>query len=274
MFQSVPLLGRVATETGGITIGTGILLLPLLNRLEVAENAATLGAIRDGPFVLGVGFDNRDVENAAFGVTGSRVGTFDAKLDVVRRLLAGELVTATGSGYALQDAQLALRPERTPAIWMAANGDRAVTRGARQADAWLINPRTHLDEVALYRAERVRAGLPPVSHRPIVQEVCVAETDEAAVATARPFLEGKSTRTSRGGRARGCPRATRCGASRRADRGWPLRDRLAGHVCPRARRARSASSVDHVVWCTQWPACPGSTCCARYCRWPATSWPG
>lgn len=95
MFQNATLLGPLAVQTGGMTIGAGILLLPLLNRLEVAESAATLGAIRDGPFVLGVGFGYRDVANAAFGVTGSRVGTFDAKLDVVLRPLTGEQVTAT-----------------------------------------------------------------------------------------------------------------------------------------------------------------------------------
>lgn len=31
---------------------------------------------------------------------------------------------------------------------MAANGGRTVTRGARRADPWLINPQTHLDELA------------------------------------------------------------------------------------------------------------------------------
>ncbi len=57
---------------------------------------------------------------------------FEAKLDVVRRLLAGERVTAERPRLrACEEAELALRPERPPAIWMAANGDRAVERAAR-----------------------------------------------------------------------------------------------------------------------------------------------
>ncbi|QEC48419.1 LLM class flavin-dependent oxidoreductase [Baekduia soli] len=195
MYQSIPMLARVAAEAEGMTVGAGVLLLTLLNPLEVAENVATLDAICDGRFVLGVGFGYRDVENAAFGISTGRVATFEAKLDVVRRLLAGERVTARGEGYVLTDAELALRSERPPPIWMAANGDRAVQRAARLSDAWLVNPHTRLDElerqVGLFHAARAEAGLAPVTRMPVIKEICVAETDEAALAAARPYLEGK-----------------------------------------------------------------------------------
>jgi hypothetical protein len=52
VFQSVPLLARVAAVADGMTVGTAILLLTLLNPVEVAENAATLDAIAGGRFVL------------------------------------------------------------------------------------------------------------------------------------------------------------------------------------------------------------------------------
>jgi alkanesulfonate monooxygenase SsuD/methylene tetrahydromethanopterin reductase-like flavin-dependent oxidoreductase (luciferase family) len=76
MFQSVPLLARIAAEAEGMTVGTGILLLTLLNPVEVAENAATLEAIVPGEFVLGLGIGYRPVENAAFGVGQGRVRLF------------------------------------------------------------------------------------------------------------------------------------------------------------------------------------------------------
>lgn len=135
MFQTVPLLARVAAEAGGMTLGPGILLLTLLNPIEVAENAATLDAITDGRFVLGVGLGYRATENAAFGVGKGRGDLFERKLAVVRRLLAGESVTAAGEGFALEDASLALLPERPPPVWIAANSDKAVTRAARLGDA-------------------------------------------------------------------------------------------------------------------------------------------
>lgn len=193
MLQSVPLLARLAAETGDMRVGAGILLLPLLNPVEVAEHAATLDVVTGGRFVLGVGLGYRAEENAAFGVPERRVRVFREKLDVVRRLFEGEEVTASGHGYRLERARLAPRPVQSPRppIWMAANGDSAVRRAARLADTWFVNPHAALAEVerqlALFRAER---GSEP-EELPMLREACVAPTDEEAVAVARPHLVRK-----------------------------------------------------------------------------------
>lgn len=195
MFQNVPLLARVAAEAEGMTIGTGIVLLTLLNPLEVAENAATLDAIADGRFVLGVGFGYRPVESAGFAVDRGRRRLFELKLDVVRRLLAGEQVTAEGLGFRLDGARLAMLPETPPPLWIAADADAAVRRAARLGDTWMISPHTNLAELerqaALFRTTREEAGREPVAGLPILKEVCVARTDEEAMAAARPFLQRK-----------------------------------------------------------------------------------
>lgn len=194
-FQSVPLLARVAAAAEGMTVGTAILLLTLLNPVEVAENAATLDAIAGGRFVLGVGIGYRAVENAAFGVAQRRADLFERKLDILRRLLRGESVTASGEGFQLADARLTLVPERPPPIWMAANSDAAVRRAARLGDAWFVNPHTRLDELErqmrLYRSVRADRGLPPAASTPVLKEVCVAATDEEALDVARPYLKDK-----------------------------------------------------------------------------------
>ena len=191
MLQPVPLLGRLSAEAGEMTLGTGILLLPLLNPVEVAEGAATLAALAPGRFVLGVGMGYRGAEDAAFGLAGSRARAFTGKLAAVRRLLEGEEVTADGPGYRLERARLALLPARRPAIWMAANGDAAVRRAARLADTWLINPHASVAElerqVAIFRRER--GGDP--AELPIVREACLAPTDEEALAAAAPHLADK-----------------------------------------------------------------------------------
>ncbi len=199
MFQSVPLLARVAAVAEGLTVGTAVVLLALLNPVEVAENAATLSALAGGKFVLGLGLGYRAAENAAFGVAempaSRRAELFERKLDVVRRLLAGESVTASGEGFDLREARLALLPEPSPPIWIAANSDRAVRRAARLGDAWFVNPHTRLNELErqmrLYNETRADCGLPPAVATPVLKEVCVAETDEAATEAARPFLESK-----------------------------------------------------------------------------------
>src|SRR5450755_1568054 len=48
MFQPVPFLARVAAAAHSMAIGTGVLLLTLLNSVECAENAAMLDAIAGG----------------------------------------------------------------------------------------------------------------------------------------------------------------------------------------------------------------------------------
>lgn len=195
MFQSVPLLARVAAAAEGMTIGTSVVLLTLLNPVEVAENAATLDAIADGRFVLGVGLGYRATENAAFGVGRGRAELFERKLDVVRRLLAGEAVTAAGDGYELTEARLSLVPDRVPPIWLAADSDRGVKRAAVLGDAWFVNPHARLGELErqmrMYRAERAGAGLPPAAVTPVIKEICVAESDEEALKVARPYLQTK-----------------------------------------------------------------------------------
>jgi alkanesulfonate monooxygenase SsuD/methylene tetrahydromethanopterin reductase-like flavin-dependent oxidoreductase (luciferase family) len=193
MLQPVPLLARLAAEAGDLRVGAGILLLPLLNPVAVAEEAATLDIVTGGRFVLGVGLGYRDEENAAFGVPAERVRVFREKLDVVRRLLEGEKVTASGHGYRLEGARLAPRPLQRPRppIWMAANGDAAVRRAARLADTWFVNPHASVAEVErqveLFRGER---GSDP-NELPMLREVCIAPTEEEALAVARPYLAPK-----------------------------------------------------------------------------------
>jgi alkanesulfonate monooxygenase SsuD/methylene tetrahydromethanopterin reductase-like flavin-dependent oxidoreductase (luciferase family) len=197
MLQTVPLLARVAAEAGDMRVGSGILLLTLLNPVEVAENAATLDAITGGRFVLGLGLGYRAEENDAFGLPEKRLSIFEQKLAVVTRLLEGEAVTAEGHGFRLHEQALALRPTQRPRppIWLAANNDKAVLRAARLADAWLLNPHTKLSElerqVVLYRAERELCGLPPAGEVPIIKELYVGEDDASALRAIRPFLEDK-----------------------------------------------------------------------------------
>ncbi|MDQ4019136.1 MAG: LLM class flavin-dependent oxidoreductase [Actinomycetota bacterium] len=257
MLQPVPLLGRLAAEAGELRVGAGILLLPLLNPVEVAEEAATLDVLTGGRFVLGVGLGYRDVENAAFAVPGDRVRVFREKLDVVRRLLEGEEVTASGEGYRLEGARLAPLPLQRPRppIWMAANSDAAVRRAARLADTWFVNPHASVAEVerqlALFRAER---GSEP-AELPMLREACVAPTDEEALAIARPYLAPKYEAYVEWGQSDVLP------PTDTLRRGWDeLRagrfivgspETAAGQI-----RALAALGVSELVLRVQWPGLP------------------
>ena len=53
--QTLPALARLAAEAGTMRVGATVILLPLLNPVDVAEQVATLDVITEGRFVFGVG---------------------------------------------------------------------------------------------------------------------------------------------------------------------------------------------------------------------------
>src|SRR5690606_1812311 len=81
-FQPNPLLARLAAETGDLTVGTNILVLPLHNIIDLAEQYATIDIITGGRLVLGVALGYRDIEYDAFGVNRkTRARRFDEQLE-------------------------------------------------------------------------------------------------------------------------------------------------------------------------------------------------
>ena len=197
-FQPVPTLGRMAAEAEGMTLGTGVLLLPLHQPVDLAEQLATLDVISGGRLVVGVGLGYRDAENAAFGLNPrQRVGRFVEGLQVLERLWSGEPVRYDGAHFTLRDVRISMAPVQRPRppIWVAANTDPGVRRAARLGDAWLMNP--HTTGAALRRQltlfdDTRRAERRPVAREvPLIRECCVGPTLAAALAEGRPHLEAK-----------------------------------------------------------------------------------
>ena len=263
MLQLVPLLARVAAEAGEMRVCSGILLLTLLNPVEVAENAATLDAITDGRFVLGLGLGYRQEENDAFGLPERRLRIFEQKLDVVRRLLEGEPVTAEGHGFRLLERWLALRPTQSPRppIWLAANNDTAVC-APRASPMHGCSTRTRSStSSSASSASTAPSASAAASRRPWRSRSSRSSTS-AVTTPPRCARCSRSSRTSTaptcsGGRARCCRRATRCA---RTSTGW-LRVGASSSAAPRPAPARSASTSS--AWARR-PSCSASS--GRVCR--------
>jgi alkanesulfonate monooxygenase SsuD/methylene tetrahydromethanopterin reductase-like flavin-dependent oxidoreductase (luciferase family) len=197
--QPVPVLARVAAETGDMSLSTGIVLLALQQPVDVAESIATLDVICGGRFVFGVGLGYRDVEFDAFGIPrGGRLSRFLEALEIVKRLWTEEAVTFHGKHFHLDDVRLTTRPlqKPRPPIVVAASNDRMVERVATLGDAWTIAGHATLAtlerQVGIYRAALAAAGkpFPPPLFR-LGKELYIARDMDTALREALPYIATK-----------------------------------------------------------------------------------
>jgi alkanesulfonate monooxygenase SsuD/methylene tetrahydromethanopterin reductase-like flavin-dependent oxidoreductase (luciferase family) len=163
-YQNVPMLGRLLAEWHGRTAGA-LLLLPLWNPVLAAEQLGTLAAIHDGPFVLQCAVGGGDDQFAAMGVElRTRPSRFEAALDIVRRLLAGETVDADGP-YPVRGARIAPVAPEPVEVWIGASAPKAVDRAARLGDGFLVGPEATPEQVGalveLYRERCAANGREP-----------------------------------------------------------------------------------------------------------------
>src|SRR5215831_12762132 len=103
--QMLPSLARLAAEAGTMRVAATVLLLPLLNPVDVAEQVAALDVICEGRFLFGVGLGYRDEEYEAFGIEAKeRVPRFLESLQLIERLWTEDAVTHRGRFFQLTGA--------------------------------------------------------------------------------------------------------------------------------------------------------------------------
>ena len=198
MLQLVPMLARFTAEAPRLRLNAGVVLLPLLSPLHVAEEFATLDVISGGKIILGVGLGYRDVEFKAFGVPrAQRARRFEANLVAIKRLWTEDKVSMKAGHFELDEASCLPKPLQRPhpPIWVGANADRAVERAARMGDCWYIGPGVETAalerQMELYRRALDAAGKPFPAEMPMRREVFVAKTRAEAIRLCAPYLGAK-----------------------------------------------------------------------------------
>ena len=198
MSTSLPLLARLAAEAGDMEVAATVILVPLHNPVELAESVATMDAICNGRFILGIGLGYRDEEYAAFGTKRSeRVPRMREALEVMKLLWTEDEVAFDGEYYHVPRSKISTRPVQKPhpPIWVAANHDSAIRRAARWGYPWLINPHATVlmvaEQLAGYRRALDRAGQPSPPSWPMMRELYLAQDRETAYLESQPYLEGK-----------------------------------------------------------------------------------
>lgn len=197
MLQIMPAMAYLAAEAKGMVIGPNILILPPMNPMHVAEEAATMDVITGGNYVLGAGLGYRQPEFTALGVPLSeRAGRFTEAVGLMRKLWTGEKITHEGKYFTVRDAGISLKPVRPggPPVYVAGLTDPAVKRAARIGDAWLIANASSIQEIEgpmkTYRAALAEYGRQPLEF-PIAREAYVGSSRETAWDECRAAIEYK-----------------------------------------------------------------------------------
>ena len=196
--QSLPLLSRLAAESGSMSLVLSVILLPLYSPVGLAEDVASLDVISEGRAVFGVGLGYRDIEYQGFNMhRRDRIPRFEESLELIRRLWTEEEVSFRGTHFSIENATCTIRPVQQPhlPIWIAANNDSAIERAGRLGCSWLVNPHatTHTlqRQMALYQDTLAAAGHTDALEIPVIKEMHVAKTHDEALTVARPYLEKK-----------------------------------------------------------------------------------
>jgi alkanesulfonate monooxygenase SsuD/methylene tetrahydromethanopterin reductase-like flavin-dependent oxidoreductase (luciferase family) len=193
----IPHLASLVDISGSMRLVLGVMLLPLVNPVPLAEEIATLDWLSGGRVVFGAGIGYRPEEFAAIGVsTRERVGRFNECFEVIRRIWSAEPTWSfEGRHFKYGEAPGGLKPKQRPhpPLWVATDVDAAVRRAGRLGAAWYINPRAKLEslrpQLDVYRAALAEHGNTMPDTFPIRREAFVAETDADARQMAVTYLK-------------------------------------------------------------------------------------
>ena len=138
----LPALTAAAMATRTLRVGTYVIANDYRNPVMLAKEAATVDVLSGGRFELGIGAGRPAAaeDNRMFGVpfdSGAvRVARLAESLALIKALLSGQTVTATGPHYAADNAQISPRPvqQPRPPILVAAGKQRLAELAAREAD--------------------------------------------------------------------------------------------------------------------------------------------
>lgn len=186
-------LAAIAGRTRRMKFGMSVVVLPFRNPVVLAKEVATIDFLSDGRLLPAFGIGTEDVrEYEATGVRKEeRAPRTDEAVPLLRRLWSEEHVSHEGRYYHLSDVTITPRPDRRALpIWFGGRSDAAYRRVGRLGDGWLASSVTP-DEYA-QGAERIRAHAADAGrridedHYGIIIPICLAETEEAALALAAP----------------------------------------------------------------------------------------
>jgi alkanesulfonate monooxygenase SsuD/methylene tetrahydromethanopterin reductase-like flavin-dependent oxidoreductase (luciferase family) len=129
------LAAAAAAVTERLAIGLGVVNPYTRHPALLAMETAALAGIAPGRVVLGLGSSNRHWIEAQMGIAfKAPLGGLREGVAIVRRLLAGERVTARGEAFTVDDVKLEWSPPAAVPLLLGVKGPRALRLAGEVAD--------------------------------------------------------------------------------------------------------------------------------------------
>ena len=197
VLDSLSVLAAMAVRTERIRLGTGVLVLPLRNPVELAKVTSTIDHLSGGRLVLGVAAGWYEKEFAAAGIPFRERGRLTEQgVDILQRFWREHEVSGEAGDMVFRRAVMLPKPLQTPAPVLLMGGyvDRVLRRVATKSDGWLtyfykpVDFAVSWQKVLDYAGE---AGRDPEQLKNASQlPICVADTYEEADRRVRDFIAG------------------------------------------------------------------------------------
>ena len=173
--------------TSTITLGTGVLLLPLRHPSLVAKQAASLDVLSGGRLVLGVGVGGEGEKDfEAVEVPRSQRGSrTNEALDVISALFSEPRVSFHGRHFNLDDVGIDPRPRvPAPPVWVGGRSEVALRRVAHKGQGWFAffsSPEGYARGVGTLsaEAEAINRPMSEITKAHCIHTLVDADPDEA-----------------------------------------------------------------------------------------------
>jgi len=159
-------LAHVAALTKRIRLGTGIIILPQRNAVELAKELASLDRVSGGRLIFGLGAGYLEPEFRALGANFEERGAAtDEAIDVLRALWTQDAPRFAGRFYRFEGIDAHPRPLQRPhpPIVVGGMSRAAARRAARRGNGWygFFTPPELVSRCLAWIREAVDAGLRP-----------------------------------------------------------------------------------------------------------------
>jgi alkanesulfonate monooxygenase SsuD/methylene tetrahydromethanopterin reductase-like flavin-dependent oxidoreductase (luciferase family) len=180
-WEAWTVLSALAAATERVRLGPLVACTAFHPPGLIAKMAATIDEVSGGRFTVAVGSGWNEPEFRAFGIPFDRLASrFEESFAIIRRLLAGEVVTFAGEFQRVEDAVLLPPPARRVPLMVGSKGARVLAATLPHVDAWNTwytwygnTAKGFAEQNAEIDAACVRAGREP---RAVRRSACVLVT--------------------------------------------------------------------------------------------------